>query len=134
MTSKIPIIIAVSLLLPGTALAAGLSVSPARLDFELSDGRKLSKNIIVINPTADVMIFEVYPDEFANIISVNPESFTLEAGSRKEVMITVNIKNIGESQNISTNISVVGKTLAESKINVATGAKIPITINIADAP
>ena len=116
--------------IPTPTFATGLSVSPARLDFVLTNNHQAQKTITVINPTADVMVFEVYADEFAEIIGANPESFTLESGARKEVNIIINAKNFNESQSISTNISVVGKALAESKVNVATGAKIPITISI----
>lgn len=149
---KLPIIIGILSLLPRLVLASGLSVSPARLDFEVNDETKASKSLIVSNPTADVLIFEIYADEFAGIISAKPESFTLEAGGRKEVVINANAKNITNSPSslfgqpfgpelmvegrggkggvVSTNISVVGKALAEGKINLASGAKIPITITI----
>jgi len=122
--------------LPLTVSATGLSVSPTRLDFEVVDGGKASQTLTVINPTADVMVFEVYPDEFEDAIKANPESFTLESGGRKEVSISVDVSSPlflkeGVGGVKSTNLSVVGKPLAESKVNVGAGAKIPVTINMA---
>jgi len=117
------------LLVPLSALASGLSVSPARLDFSLIDDNQAQKTITVANPTADVMVFEAYPDEFADIISAYPESFTLEAGGRKEVWINIDASKIKESVNLSTNLSVISKPLAENKVNVGAGAKIPVTIS-----
>ena len=117
--------------LPLSVFATGLSVSPTRLDFEVVDGGKASQTLTVTNPTADVMVFEVYADEFEDMIMVQPESFTLESGGRKMVSISIDAKDANKSQSISTNLSVVGKPLAESKVNVGAGAKIPVTINMA---
>lgn len=127
------------LLLALSAAASGLSITPSRLDFAVDDGKEALQTITVMNPTADVMVFEVYADEFSNVISLRPESFTLESGGRKEVSVMIDASNSplpplkirgGKGGVISTNLSIVGKALAESKVNVAAGAKLPVTIAI----
>lgn len=135
MFTKLTLALISTALFPFAASAAGLSITPARLDFAVTDGRQTSKNITVMNPTNDVMVFEVYADEFEDIVKVSPESFTLEAGTRKEVTVMVDPLKTGQSQTLATNLSVLGKALAESKVNVAAGAKLPIAITMtAESP
>lgn len=124
------IISIISLLLPSPAYAAGLSITPARLDFTVTNAKTVSQTLIVTNPTANVLVFEVYPDEFDNVIKVQPESFTLESGGRKEVLISVKTdrRALSENTNLATTLSVTGTALAEGKVNVTAGAKIPVSI------
>ena len=115
-----------------TALAAGIQVSQARLDFTVAANRQSSQTLTVINPTADVQLFEVYPDDFTEAIKTNPASFTLEAGAKKTVTIAINLQGLGSQttgQIVSTNLSVVDKPLSGSQqFSVGTGVKIPISI------
>ncbi len=114
--------------------ASGLSVSPSALNFDLNAGQSVTKTLIIANPTGDVLVFEVYADEFKNMFSISPSSFTLESGARKEVKISIDSNNINEYPLISTNLSVVGSALAEGKSNVAAGAKIPVSISGQNSP
>lgn len=127
---KRTLIVIASLILPAVVLAAGIEVSPEKLEFELTGGKAKTEEITVANPTADVQLFEVYPDDFTQAIKANPESFTLEAGGRKKVLITLDPRRISGAA-ISTNISVLGKPLAESGVRVNTGVKIPVSARIA---
>ena len=121
----------ISLLFFQTAQAAGIQVSPSRLDINVAGGKDTSVKIVVANPTTDVQIFEIYPDEFTQIISANPASFSLEAGSRKTVKIIINSKSAREeSGTISTSLSVLGKPLADSRLQANTGIKIPLTVTV----
>ncbi len=115
------------LLFPSLALASGIKVSPEKLQFE-TGGKTQRKEIVVANPTADVQLFEVYADDFSKAITANPASFTLEAGNRKTVTITVDPSKLG-SGITTTNLSVVGKPLTDSRVQINTGVKIPITIS-----
>ena len=125
------ILILIFILLPVLSQAAGLQVSPSKIDIVLEANKSASKELIVTNPTADVQIFEVYPDEFSEIIKANPASFTLEAGGRKTVIITANINTAeNTSQVLKTNLSVVGKPLIETRLQANTGVKIPLSIII----
>ncbi|NOQ68087.1 hypothetical protein GQ568_01445 [Patescibacteria group bacterium] len=128
---KFLILILIFILLPALSQAAGIQVSPSRIDFVLEKNRSASKELVVANPTADVQIFEVYSDEFPEIIKVNPASFTLEAGGRKTVTVTAYLsatENV--SQILKTNLSVVGKPLVETRLQANTGVKIPLSIVI----
>jgi P pilus assembly chaperone PapD len=121
---------------PTIALAAGIQVSPSRLEFSLNSGAQQSKDIVVANPTANVQLFEISADDFQNAISINPESFTLEAGARKTVSITVNPKSLpqNQSQLFGTNLSVVSQPLANSSLGVGAGVKLPFVISFSPAP
>jgi len=112
------------------AQAAGIQVAPARLDFQTSPEKAASQNLTIINPTADVQLFEVYTDDFTELIKAVPTSFTLEAGAKKIVSITVDAAGQKQKANesLSTNLSVVGKPLADKQLSVGTGVKIPLTI------
>jgi|GEM_PF-1417249 hypothetical protein len=115
-----------------TALAAGIQVSPARLDFTVFGNRQASQTLTVVNPTDNVQLFEVYPDDFTEQIKTMPTSFTLEAGAKKTVTITV-LPQQGNTQNsgqiLSTNLSIVGKPLDSSQpFSVGTGVKIPLNV------
>ncbi|MDP4001328.1 MAG: hypothetical protein Q8P83_03745 [bacterium] len=115
--------------IPALALAAGLDVSPGKIDLETSKQEVKITNIIVANPTADVQVFEVFADDFQNLFTFAPASFTLEAGERTTVRLTFNPKTTN-SELLSTNISVLSSPLAESKFNANTGVKIATTVRI----
>lgn len=125
------IIIFIFILFPVLSQAAGIQVSPSKIDFALRANESASKELIVVNPTADVQIFEVYPDEFSEIIKASPASFTLEAGEKKIVVVAAHstaAENI--SQILKTNLSVVGKPLIETRLQANTGVKIPLSVVI----
>lgn len=113
------------ILLPNIALAAGIQATPEKLEFEVN--KTQTKEIIIANPTADIQLFEVYPDDYDRSIKASPASFTLEAGARKKVEITVDSSRL--SGMVSTNLSIIAKPLVDSKIQVDAGVKIPIVIN-----
>ena len=122
------------LALPSIVAAAGLQISPAKLEFTLPAQSALEQTLTIVNPTADVQVFEVYADDFTDIIKAAPASFTLESGAKKSVKISVDAKRLKNNQHLGANLSVVGKPLADNKFSVGTGAKIPITISVtADA-
>lgn len=118
--------------LTATAQAAGIQVSPAKLDFAIINGKPASQTITVVNPTVDVQVFEVYSDDFTDIVKPLPSSFTLESGARKTVEIKIDASVTRQSGGkLGTTLSVVGKPLADNKFSVGTGVKIPLTINFA---
>ena len=109
--------------------ASGIQVSPIRLDFSVASGGVTSQSLTVVTPTPDVQLFEVYPDNFAEQIKANPESFTLEAGAKKTVTVSVSGNTRALGQILSTTLSVVGKPLSGSQdFSVGTGVKIPLNI------
>lgn len=119
-------VIAVTLaLLPTISFAAGIQVSPSRLEIAVPPGKTIQKDLVVANPTADVQLFSVYADDFDQYIKPQPASFTLEAGGRKNVSLTLQSPDSGT---ISTTISVVGRPMVDARLQANTGVKIPITI------
>lgn len=110
------------------AQAAGIQVAPARLDFKVQTGKAVSQNLTIVNPTADVQLFEVYADDFPELIKAVPTSFTLEAGAKKIVSISIDAGKQKANQSLSTTLSVVGKPLADKQLSMGTGVKIPLTI------
>ncbi len=115
------------LLFPSIALASGIQASPDKLQFEIQNNAE-TKNIVVANPTGDVQTFEIYPDSLEQSISVSPSSFTLEAGNRKTVSVTVQPNKLSSGV-FTTTLSVVGKPITTSQVQVNTGLKIPLTIS-----
>lgn len=125
------ILILASILLPALSQAAGIQVSPSKIDFILEANKSAFQELIVANPTVDVQVFEVYVDEFSEIIKANPASFTLEAGERKVVIITAHFTDIENvSQILKTNLSVVSKPLVETRLQANTGVKIPLSVSV----
>ena len=111
-------------LIPTFTSAAGIQVSPSSLEF---DDASQSQTLTIVNPTADVQIFEVSADEFKDAIIIEPKSFTLESGGQKKVSITID--NAARKDGIlTTNLSVLGRPLLEERFTVNTGVKIPISI------
>lgn len=127
------IVFSLILIVPFFASAAGVQISPSRLEFNITGDKPVSKEIAVANPTADVQLYEIYADDFTGSITAFPKSFTLESGGRKTIGITINpagLKSIN-GQLLSTNLSIVGKPLADAGISVGTGVKLPLTISMA---
>lgn len=118
--------------LPVVTLASGISVSPAKLELAVQAGTTISEALTVTNPTADVQLFEIYADDFTDMFAFNPATFTLEAGARKTVQMTVNPRQsrLSDSSVLSTTLSVVSKPLADSRFQANTGVKIPASITL----
>lgn len=116
-----------------SANASGVKVNPSKLEIAVKINESVSREITVTNPTSDVQIFKVYPDDFSDIIKVDPSSFTLEAGTEKTVTITVEIKgDTNNSGTLNTDISVVAKPLAETGFQTNAGVKIPLSIAVSE--
>lgn len=131
-TNKIIILFLLSV--AASASASGVTINPPKIDLAAKINKPLSEEITITNPTSDVQIFKVYPDDFADIIKANPSSFTLEAGAKKTVTVTVEIKDgQNSSGTLNTNISVVAKPLAETGFQTNAGVKIPLSIIVSES-
>ena len=117
------------LLIPSTVVAAGLEVTPAKLELRASPKESATKSITISNPTADVLLFDVFPDDFADIISVSPKSFTLESGAKQTVKVLIAPPR--SNRIITTNLSILAKPLSDSKFQTNAGVKIPISVTVA---
>jgi len=114
------------LVLPSAVSAVGVAVYPAEVSIEAAIGEQTTTRLKVSNPSSDVAVFEVYPDEFDQLIKISPSSFTLESSEERQVIITVTPR---ESGRLHTAISVVGRPMASSAFQAGSGAKVPFTIN-----
>jgi UDP-3-O-[3-hydroxymyristoyl] glucosamine N-acyltransferase len=129
MRLKLLLVLTLGLFYIQTASASGISVTPEKIFLENFNNTSTTQTLTVANPSADVQIFEVYPDDFSDIIKIYPSSFTMEAGARKTVEIsTTNKTQIETGSVITTNLSIVSKPILENKFSVGTGVKIPVTV------
>jgi hypothetical protein len=131
MKQVILFIVAFTFLWPLSTQAAGISVSPAKLDFELAAGSSLSQNITVENLTAEPVIFRLYADEFGDELVIQPDDFRMEIGEKRKVKITTRPKKAGLK---ATNLSIVAQDLDRRKFNVLTGVKVPLTLKVSAGP
>lgn len=114
-------------LLPQPSFSAGLSVNPSRLEADITRGQAHTLNITVSNPTTEVSLIEIYPDNFRSIIEASPRSLTLEAEESKIVAITITPLEVGS---FSTLISVVSRPLNDRTFKAGSGIKIPLNFTV----
>lgn len=114
------------LIWPMISSGAGLEVSPTKLDILVSKNGDSAAKLLVKNPNKGVEIYDVYVDEFADSIDISPTSFTLEAGEKKEILVSAPPNN--ESRVLQTNISIVSRPLTDYKFKAQAGIKIPLTV------
>ncbi|MFA6097495.1 MAG: hypothetical protein WC788_07760 [Candidatus Paceibacterota bacterium] len=114
--------------------ASGIKVDPSKLEITAKTNEPISREITVTNPTSDVQLFKIYADDFSDIIKANPASFTLEAGEEKKVVITIRAAGDQKTSGIlKTNLSVVARSLAETKFETNAGVKVPVSISILES-
>lgn len=134
-TASVSFALAIIALKPLLAQASGLLVSPEALSVNLKE-QSAETELVVSNPTANVQLFEVYPDAFEKNIKIYPASFTLESGERRTVKLTIAAfpQNPWQGKGIlSANISVVAKPLTAVQVQVGAGVKIPLTATFSSA-
>ena len=112
---------------PVAVKAVGLQVTPSEIKIQSNSSQPTETKIIVKNPSADVGLFEIYPDDFESMILYEPSSFLLESGESRSVLVRAKFR---ESGIFKTDISVVVKPLSENSLNALGGLKIPISIEI----
>ena len=121
------ILISAGIVLASNASASALKVTPSSLHFEAVSKKTEQKTITIENPGSDVALFEIYPDDFSDQISVNFTSFTLNPKEKKELSIYANFKDEGI---YATFLSVVSKPLSQRKFETNAGVKIPLEIKV----
>ncbi len=121
------ILIFAGIFLAGNANATALKITPSSINFDIVLGKTGQKVITIENPGKDVALFEVYPDDFSDLISVNPSSFTLNPEEKKEVAVFANFKNEGI---FASAISIVSKPLSNRNLQTSAGVKVPLEIKV----
>lgn len=129
--AKIVITVLFILIFLVSAEASGVKVYPPKIEIAVKAGEMATKEITVANPTSDVQLFKVYPDDLPDIIKASPSSFTLEAGAYKLVTISIT-ENGGQKSlgSLNTNISVVAKPLDATGFQTNAGVKIPFSVTV----
>ena len=121
------ILIFAGIFLAANISASALKITPSSVHFDVFSGKTEQKAITIEHPGKDVALFEIYPDDFSDWISVNPSSFTLNPGEKKEVTVSINSGNEGV---YATTLSIVSKPLSSRKLQASAGAKVPLEIRI----
>ena len=110
-----------------SASAVGLSVFPDEIKISSAAGEPVAGKLKIKNPSGEVSVFEVYPDDFGEIVKIIPASFILESGQEKEISVRAAAREKGI---LKTNISVIATPVASSSFNTGNGVKIPLEITI----
>lgn len=123
------LLMSVWLMVPPQALALGLGVAPAKLDFSVSPGSTIKETLNVINQSDEESQFQVYvKGEFEEWFSITPSEFTLPPAQTKEVEIIVTPPpNVSGEHD--TSIYVVSLSSA-SGLQIGAGIKVPTHIRI----
>jgi hypothetical protein len=109
------------------ALAVGVGVKPKDLNLKIQAAQQTVTEILVMNVSNEPAIYQVYPDGLEKNIKIGPTDFRLEPGDSQIVKIIVKINNPGR---FSTNISVIGRPLANAGLAAASGVKVPIMVEV----
>ena len=121
-------------LVPLSATAAGLALSPARLSVDLTSGQANATSFTASNPEAQTQAFEVYADDLPSFIHITPQVFTLPPGGIKKVVVEVSAETPSQAGRPPVSLSVVSRPLGGSGLQVATGAKLLLEIRQTPAP
>lgn len=114
--------------LPGLkAQAVGLAVKPTKIDMLAVWGQETTKDLLVANTTNEPAAYRVYPDEYENIISVNPKDFRLLPNESQIVSLSVKARNLISR---TTNISIVAQPLSGGSLKISSGVKIPLVMTV----
>lgn len=117
------------------AQAAGLQLQPTEIKVDVYE-QAVQTKLTVSNPAKEIQLFEIYADDAVETIDINPQTFTLESGARKEILIT--IKPTKTPAITHTNLSVISHPFAIENFAINSAAKVPLTIrqmeNKAQAP
>lgn len=119
------LVILSALALPSLASAVGLSVTPDRLDIVAHPGSATRVELTVTNPSPRVAFFESYPDDMESIIKVAPESWTLESGASRKIVVVVSPNDVGRYR---TTLSIVARPIEDAGVAPGSGVKIPVSI------
>ncbi|RJQ35195.1 hypothetical protein C4566_01130 [Candidatus Parcubacteria bacterium] len=119
------------LLLPFSAKAIGVSVSPAAIDLLYPDDR--ATELVIKNISLEPIIVYIYPDDHKDKITVNPEELSLLPEEYGQINVAFDFSK--EQNGVkNTQLSIVSKAVDKRSFNAASGLKIPLSININKEP
>ncbi|OHA21828.1 MAG: hypothetical protein A2849_02760 [Candidatus Taylorbacteria bacterium RIFCSPHIGHO2_01_FULL_51_15] len=115
------------LLFPILALAIGVSVTPPTLSIRMTRDEEGTARFLVSNPSKEVGIFDVYPEEFEKFITLYPSRFVLEAGEKREVLVRAKRRDVGL---IRTAIAIEAAPLGVPTPSVGGGIRLPFSLDV----
>ncbi len=107
--------------------ALGLSVSPPTISVKTVAGEEGVARFTVTNPSNEVAIYEAYPEEFEESISLIPSRFTLESGEKREVLLRARRREMGI---IRTAIAIEAQPLGLPSLGIGGGVRLPFSLEV----
>ena len=117
-------------ILPFRVQAIGISVSPAKLEMEVFANEEKEAELQIKNVSSNVALFEVYLDDFESFVKARPSSFVLESQEEKRIKIKINPQEAGR---YLTKISVLARPLDKKELQIGSGVKIPLEIEVGES-
>jgi len=117
------------LFLPFELLAIGVSATPAVLNVRAPQGQEAVARFVVANPSKEVGIFDVYPEEFESSIVLTPSRFVLEAGERREVIVRAKRHDLGI---VRTVLAVEAQPLGLPAQGIGGGVRLPFSYEVTE--
>ena len=115
----------------GRLLAAGISVTPDKLSVQTYVKGEASRDLYVKNISQGPVIYNLYAEELADAINIQPDFVRLEPAETQRIKITIKPREIGV---FITNIAVVAQELDRRQFNASAGVKIPLDLRVNAAP
>lgn len=112
---------------PYQLLAAGLAVSPDRLDLVGAPNQKIFGQFEVVNISDQATAYEITGEGLNNRLSFEPQKFSLLPGDNRQVKLTVQWPKKGQ---LATTINILSRSLATSTFSAVAGIKLPLNLII----
>jgi hypothetical protein len=120
---KLIIIICLLAVSLNSAVAAGISITPSKLEFKLETGQKQTEKLTVSNITDSPLVYSFYADELRDQIIAQPTTLRLEPNEVQEIKVIANPRHKGT---YLTNLSVLAQDLDKKEFNAVAGVKVPL--------
>lgn len=121
------LVIGVLIFGPYQLQAAGLAVSPDKLDLVGAQGQKISGQFEVVNISDQVVAYEITGEGLNDQLSFEPQKFSLLPGDNRQVKLTVQWPKKGQ---LATTINILSRQLATSTFSAVAGIKLPLNLTI----
>lgn len=122
---KLLTLLALGLLFPTIAFAAGIGISEEAVSVSFESGAEYSKQLSIHNTSQAPAIYQVYPDAYENLILIDATEFRLEAGEGRVIQLSFESFPPGQYQ---TDLSLVASDIDALPGTPKTGVKLPVSI------
>ncbi|MBU1038916.1 hypothetical protein KKC17_01625 [Patescibacteria group bacterium] len=124
----------ISLVLFGLApevLAMGLGVSPTSLTIATNHQGLAKTELVISNPSAEVGLFTIAADEYADWFVFQPAELRLDPKSQQRVNLIIKPNKVGR---YASNLSILAYPLDNRSFNAASGIKVPFNLTVVNLP